>query len=100
MYEAPIKMMQHQLRTEEENGILKAIMDVGVVVNKEELIKALQYDRGQYDKGYNDGYLEGIKEFAERLKKEALKHKIFPLDSCVDIDDINNLVKEMTEVEK
>ena len=40
---------------------------------------------------------EAIKEFAERLKKEALKHKIFPLDSCVDFDDIDNLVKEMTE---
>ena len=29
-------------------------------VNKEELIKALKYDRDQYEKGYDDGYDEGF----------------------------------------
>ena len=29
--------------------------EIGYAVNKEELIKALQYDRQQYEKGYQDG---------------------------------------------
>ena len=32
-------------------------------VNKEELLKALKYDRGQYYRGYNDA----VDEFSERL---------------------------------
>lgn len=34
---------------------MKAIRKVGVNVDKSELIKALQYDRDQYAKGYEDG---------------------------------------------
>lgn len=34
---------------------MKAIRKVGVNVDKGELIKALQYDRNQYEKGYEDG---------------------------------------------
>ena len=37
-----------------DNEILKAVQNVGVNVDKEELLKALQYDRGQYQKGYDD----------------------------------------------
>lgn len=40
---------------EDENMVMKAIREVGVNVDKEELIKALQYDRNQYTKGYEDG---------------------------------------------
>lgn len=40
---------------------------------------------------------EAIKEFAERLKKEAFSHKNF--GELVYVDDIDNLVKEMTESE-
>lgn len=40
---------------EDENMVMKAIRKVGVNVDKGELIKALQYDRDQYTKGYEDG---------------------------------------------
>jgi hypothetical protein len=63
MYESPIKLIR-QMDTEIENELFKAVLKVGVDVNQEELIKALQYDRDQYKKGYNDG----VKEFAERVK--------------------------------
>ena len=42
------------MRNQIEGEIYKAVMNVGVNVDKEELIKALQYDRGQYQKGYKD----------------------------------------------
>ena len=43
-----------------------------------------------------DAASNAIKEFAARLKCKALKTKIFPFDRCITIEDINNLVKEMT----
>ena len=50
-----------------ENQVFEAIHKIGVNVDKEELIKALQYDRNQYAKGYEDGIKEGAIRFAKRL---------------------------------
>ena len=43
------------MQTQFEDNILRAVQNYGIIVNKEELIKALAYDRDQYDKGYQDG---------------------------------------------
>jgi hypothetical protein len=53
-----------QMRMEQENNIFKAIRDYGVDVDKDELIKALQYDRDQYEKGYINGYNRKASEVA------------------------------------
>lgn len=55
MWEAPIKVMQKEVKMQMEGEILKAVQEVGIVVDKEELMKALRYDREQYEKGYADG---------------------------------------------
>ena len=59
MYESPIEKIYGELQTqmvqEDEKMVIKAIRNVGVNVDKGELIKALQYDRNQYTKGYEDG---------------------------------------------
>lgn len=58
MWESPIKITEEitkQMDMVIENGIMKAIQRVGIDVNKEELLKALEYDRNQYEKGYQDG---------------------------------------------
>lgn len=60
-YESPIKLIEEQMRIEYENECMKAVYSAGLNVNKEELTKALMYDRGQYDEGYNDGYSAGKK---------------------------------------
>ena len=58
-YESPInafqKQIEMQVERQMENHILKAVSEVGVTVDKEELLKALKYDREQYEKGYQDG---------------------------------------------
>lgn len=54
MYESPIKMLLNGVETSFEDGILKAVQKVNIAVDKEELLKALQYDRNQYQKGYAD----------------------------------------------
>lgn len=53
-YESPIKLMLGQLETQIDNEIMTVTRRVGIDVNKDELIKALDYDRDQYNKGYND----------------------------------------------
>lgn len=75
MYKPPIEVITHmeiqqvleeavsQMQTDVDNHIYQCIQKVGVDVDKEELIKALSYDRGQYEKGYADG----VKEFAAKL---------------------------------
>ena len=67
-YQSPIKLNQtleweegtadkisKYIAGEIDNLILESCVKVGCDVNEEELIKALQYDRGQYEKGYADG---------------------------------------------
>ena len=57
-YESPIKLITDRIRFEQEDAIFTAVQRCGVEVDKDELIKALQYDRDQYQKGYNDGYIK------------------------------------------
>lgn len=63
MYEAPIKLImediQHKIIEQQTDDVYKAVVSMGIEVDKDELIKALQYDRGQYDKGYADGVYAG-----------------------------------------
>lgn len=59
MTENPINSLIEKTASEcakqTDEMIYRAVLDVGVNVNKEELEKALRYDRGQYEKGYADG---------------------------------------------
>lgn len=88
MYESPITQMLDEMKMHYEDGVYKAVQNVGFHVDKEELAKALQYDRGQYNKGYKDGYAKAIDEFAEQMK-ELFKH-IKVAESVIDM-----VVKEM-----
>ena len=54
MYESPIKVIQGELETQLEGEILKAVHRVGVSVDRDELIRALRYEREQYQKGFDD----------------------------------------------
>lgn len=63
MYESPIEIIQKQMVTNFENQVFKAVQEVGVLVDKDELVKALQYDREQYEKGYADGLLHRADEW-------------------------------------
>ena len=69
-YESPVKVIMGQMRMEQENNIFKAIQDYGVDVDKDELIKALQYDRDQYEKGYINGYNRKAYEVAREIFEE------------------------------
>lgn len=73
MYKAPIELT-HQYRLEnmleqEEGLIVKACVDVGVNVDKDELVKLLQGDRDSYNQGYKDGYDAAIAKIMEALEQ-------------------------------
>lgn len=64
MYESPINVICGEMQMRLEDEILEAVKNVGVYVDKDELVQALSYDRNQYIKGYNDA----VEEFREYLK--------------------------------
>lgn len=51
-YQSPIEMIYHDIQMHFEDEVCKAVQQVDIHVDKEELIKALQYDREQFAKGY------------------------------------------------
>lgn len=52
-----------------DNYVMEAITEVGVSVNKEELIKCINYDRNSYEKGYEDGCVKAIDIFLKYIEK-------------------------------
>jgi len=55
MYESPIAIITTEYQSSIDDEVLKVTQKLGIDVDKDELIKALKYDRGQYEKGYADG---------------------------------------------
>lgn len=59
-YKSPIESFSYidqiieWVKDEFDNNVYKAVLRAGVQVDKSELIRALQYDRDQYLKGYSD----------------------------------------------
>jgi hypothetical protein len=59
-----------------DDALFKAVLKFGVHVEKDELIKALKYDRGQYDKGYEDGYhnaSEVMRKIFRKIRGEIIE---------------------------
>ena len=53
-YKSPIELITSQYCSSIEDAIYQSVLKVGIDVDKEELLKALEYDSGQYQKGYDD----------------------------------------------
>ncbi len=74
-YESPINIVQSVQKDIAENvdkQIYTAIQQVGVIVNKDELIKALSYDRNQYEEGYKNGYMKAKEDLKTALTDVSL----------------------------
>lgn len=72
-YESPIEMIYDDIKTNYENGMVKAVQAYGIKVDKAELLKALKYDRAQYDKGFADGYAKGIADAVAQVEAIPLE---------------------------
>lgn len=58
MYRSPVEVLTTDIKYQIDKGIdeeiYKAVVSVGIIVDKEELLLALRQDRGQYEKGFAD----------------------------------------------
>lgn len=74
MYESPIEKIygeiQSQIKRDEENLVYKVNQLISYKIDKEELVKALQYDRNQYQKGYTDGRNEVLDKIRAEIEKQ------------------------------
>lgn len=87
MYESPVEIMYGAMKSEIEGAVYKAIQDVGIKVDKEELLRALMYDRQQYETGFKDGMKNALlKIAADANAKEVeiclLHHMKWEDDGC------------------
>ena len=85
-----------------DGGLFESTLDLRAENKKLEIeLKAMRGTANTYKKWYHEAKSEAIKEFAERLKRYSFVDNL-SLDGkeTVYIDDINNLVKEMTKVKE
>lgn len=91
-YKSPIETISQGFRVQMEDNIMEAIHSYGINVDRDELVKALQYDRKQYEEGFIAGSkldTNAIKsKFAEDLlseiKKEAHNKAVHPCGCKID----------------
>ena len=70
MYESPIKVFQGNLEMQFEGEILKAVQRADITVDRDELIRALRYDREQYQKGFDDARKDAVPVVHGRWERE------------------------------
>lgn len=77
MYKSPIDIYIEDASTSFIRGLnkqiddktIEAVMRYGITVDKDRLIKALEFDREQYDKGYQDGKHEVLNNLQIYIQK-------------------------------
>lgn len=75
MYKSPysvsiVEKVAKEAAEEFDGLVMKVTVDANITVDRDELLKALAYDRGQYDKGYGDGYQDGKRDALEWISVE------------------------------
>ena len=79
MYNSPIEIICGDIQKQIDNDIYRVTQKYDIKVDKNELIQALQYDRGQYDKGYADGKADAM---AELVRCKDCKYYWLPQGFC------------------
>lgn len=60
-FDFPIKVIENPMDIHVEKEVFSAIRRVGVNVDRDELLRALNYERDQYAEGYRNGYEDCLK---------------------------------------
>ena len=61
-YTPPASLNLNDFQDAIGDAVVQAIIKIGIRVNREELLKALKYDRGQYKAGYEAGFADAFVE--------------------------------------
>ena len=82
-YESPITIIRKEVENAYnswvEDNVFKMISSLGIKVDKDELVKALKYDRQQYERGYNVASLEFQNKALDAMSKVSLA--VYSLDN-------------------
>ena len=105
MYESPINFIfgdiQTQIVKQQENEVYMAVQKCGVDVDKEELMRALQYDREQYEQGYEDAVNDITSSIIKKFR-EKQRWYLDLYDKYLDGEDYRSslLLEEMIDIVK
>lgn len=91
-HDAVVNAMKQQYKAV-ENDVYTAVLNVGVNVDKGELVKALKYDRDQYLAGYADG----AQALADKVIEESseIARRGYSLSAGLMIDIIKQIAADM-----
>lgn len=82
MYKSPVELLvtdiQHQIVKQQDEEIYQAVLHYVPNVDRAELIRALEYDRGQYEKGYADGKADAMADFVRC--KDCKHYNVYRLE--------------------
>ena len=101
VYKFPIEIvigdMYTRMAKQQEDSVYQTVLNYGINVDKQELIRALEYDREEYGAGYKDG----VREFANYLKDCAFlcdPGNGYSFDA-IDTDDLDDYIEDFFEHE-
>lgn len=69
-YKPVVEIISDGFRSQIEGDVFRIIHSYGINVDKGELIKALQYDRQQYEKGFIDGCRGAVADIKAEVARE------------------------------
>ena len=78
-YKSPVETIRQQVQAKFEGDVMELIYSYGINVDKDELVKALKYDRDQYRKGFEDG----CKGTIDKIKAEVAREIFAELESVL-----------------
>ena len=105
-YQSPIDILVTTACEEARNKlgelILKSVARMGVEVDRAELIKALEYDRDQYEVGYQVGFENGTnKAVMDTIQMIRLRMAVYfgtyTHDADVKVSDVFRLIDRIIE---
>ena len=100
MYESPVNLYEidniisditKKVENDTETYVMQSIRRVGVDVDKDELIKALQYDRDQYNKGYANAKAEIREKMLAQAFQVVNPENTYEYINVISVDAFNDL---------
>ena len=95
MYTPPIQLFIQEETAKTEDMIYTQIKKIGIDVDKEELLRALRYERDQYEKSYKEGKAKAIEEITKRMLARAQEYE--NLDYFITAQEFKYFAEEIKE---
>ena len=89
IYHCPITAQADAMRLiiheEQEKQIIKAVQNIGIEINKEDLVQALNNDRRRYEAAWKAGYEACKQEYREKL--QIVCGLLYQIKKNIDMED-------------